>query len=507
MSPATGLTIIVALIAAIATISVIYIIIGPPINTTTTITVAQTTVITGTTITATETRETTKTEPPPVSPTTPITPTDTTKPPPTTTAITETTTIPPTTTTPPPGRCAALNIENISYDGPVAVVQVRLIKDGCDGRLSASASGADVVYLSTGYYDIPAGPVNALYEFRFIDPDGDGIGAVGFVYASPRTANPGSACAPCRVQNGTRIQFPACKPEFSLKDTNATNVGGAYLVLPGRSHYITVGVEGSIPASPSYPYAVQLSIDGTGAPSVSVLPPNPQFLTSPVPPPAYLTYYIHVRSDAPAPSTFVPVIDGRFQLQNKTICHMTAKLAEFEIAKPCMDFNMSIVYTNATATDKGYAMEAGQTYLFRARYTFPGLLGFIGKREPIYYIDSVYTGGYYLFKVRLNLSNADIIPLGLSSENATSDQLKYTTAYGLGWAEYEVMDKRKPSVVYDIILMVRPRESGTFPLVVSFSSPNFTVCRNNVTLATVEVRPPPVRLCSVWVNAPSNAVV
>jgi len=38
------------------------------------------------------------------------------------------------------------------------------------------------------------------------------------------------------------------------------------LVLPGRSYYITVGVAGSIPASPSYPYAVQLSIGGPGAP-------------------------------------------------------------------------------------------------------------------------------------------------------------------------------------------------------------------------------------------------
>jgi hypothetical protein len=113
------------------------------------------------------------------------------------------------------------------------VVQVRLIKDGCDGRLSAVASGADVVYPSPGYYDIPAGPVNNLYEFRFIDPDGDGIGAVGFVYTSPRTASAGSACPTCRVQNGTRIKFPACKPEFWLKDTNATNIGGAYLVLPG----------------------------------------------------------------------------------------------------------------------------------------------------------------------------------------------------------------------------------------------------------------------------------
>jgi len=492
MSPATGLTIAVALIAAIAAISVIYIIIGPPINTTTTITVTQTATTTATTITATETRETTKDEQPPASPT------DTTKPPPTTTAITGTTTRPPpTTTTPPPGRCAALNIENISYDGPVAVVQVRLVKDGCDGRLSASASGADVVYPSTGYYDIPAGPVNDLYEFRFTDPDGDGIGAVGFVYTSPRTANPGSACPSCQVYNRTSIKFPACKPELSLKDTNATKINGRYVVLPGRSYYITVGVAGSIPASSTYPYKLWLYLNGPGAPYVSILPPNPQFLTSPVPPPTSLTYYIHVRSDAPAPSTFVPVIDGRFQLQNKTICHTTAKLAEFEIAKPCMDFNMSIVYTNATATDKGYVMEAGQTYLFR----------WIGRREPIYYIDGVYRGGYYLFKVRLNLSNADIIPLGLSSENATSDQLKYTTAYGLGWAEYEVMDKRKPSVVYDIILMVRPRESGTFPLVVSFSSPNFTVCRNNINLATVEVRPPPVRLCSVWVNAPSNAVV
>jgi hypothetical protein len=501
MSPATGLTIIVALIAAIAAISVIYIIIGPPINTTTTITITQTTVTTATTITATETRETTKTEPPPASPTTPITPTDTTKPPPTTTAITETTTRPTTTTTPPPGRCAALNIENISYDGPVAVVQVRLIKDGCDGRLSAVASGADIVYPSTGYYDIPAGPVNDLYEFRFIDPDGDGIGAVGFVYTSPRTANPGSACPSCQVQNGTRIKFPTCKPEFSLKDTNATKINGRYVVLPGRSYYITVGVAGSIPASSTYPYKLWLYLNGPGAPYVSVLPPNPQFLTSPVPPPTSLTYYIHVRSDAPAPTMFVPVIDGRFQLQNKTICHTTAKLAEFEIAKPCIDFNMSIVYTNATATDKGYVMEAGQTYLFRTRYTGGFFLygedGYPGRKE----------GGYYLYKVRFNLNNADIIPLGLSSENATSDQLKYTTAYGLGWAEYEVLDKRKPSVVYDIILMVKPRESGTFPLVVSFSSPNFTVCRNNITLATVEVRPPPVRLCSVWVNAPSNAVV
>jgi hypothetical protein len=404
-----------------------------------------------------------------------------------------------------------LNIENISYDGPVAVVQVRLVKDGCDGRLSAVASGADVVYPSTGYYDIPAGPVNDLYEFRFIDPDGDGIGAVGFVYMSPRTANPGSACPSCQVQNGTRIKFPACKPEFSLKDTNATKINGRYVVLPGRSYYITVGVAGSIPASSTYPYKLWLYLNGPGAPYVSVLPPNPQFLTSPVPPPTSLTYYIHVRSDAPAPTMFVPVIDGRFQLQNKTICHTTAKLAEFEIAKPCVDFNISIVYTNATATDKGYVMEAGQTYLFRTRYTggffLYGKNGYLGRYTGGFFLFGEYRGGYYLFKVRLNLSNADIIPLGLSSENATSDQLKYTTAYGLGWAEYEVMDKREPSVVYDIMLMVRPRESGTFPLVVSFSSPNFTVCRNNITLATVEVRPPPVRQCSVWVNAPSNAVV
>ncbi|MCC6036428.1 MAG: hypothetical protein LM559_05170, partial [Pyrobaculum sp.] len=61
-----------------------------------------------------------------------------------------------------------LNIENISYDGPVAVVQVRLIKDGCDGRLSASASGATVVDPPTSYYDIGPGFVNAVYAFRLV---------------------------------------------------------------------------------------------------------------------------------------------------------------------------------------------------------------------------------------------------------------------------------------------------------------------------------------------------
>jgi len=487
MSPATGLTIIVALIAAIAAISVIYIIIGPPINTTTTITITQTTVTTATIISATETRETTKTEPPPVSPTTPITPTDTTKPPPTTTAITETTTRPPpTTTTPPPSRCAALNIENISYDGPVAVVQVRLIKDGCDGRLSALASGADVVYPSTGYYDIPAGPVNNLYEFRFIDSDGDGIGAVGFVYRSPLTASVGSACAPCQVQNGTRIRFPACKPEFSLKDTNATNIGGAYLVLPGRSYYITVGVAGSIPASPSYPYAVQLSIDGPGAPHVSVLPPNPQFLTSPVPPPAYLTYYINVSSAASAPTSFVPIVNGRFL--NFTFCNATEKLAEFVIARPCMEFSAAIEYTNATATRDAYAMVVGQSYLFRIR---------VRISHP-----------YATMNVRFSVPGADVTPIGYSITPPPPTGYSATPSSGPGWGGYTfppLHDRAMLDAVMDFI--VRPHTSGFYPMEVSLTSPDSPTCRGNVTVGRARIGVLQPRQCSVWVNVPSNAVV
>ena len=499
MSPATGLTIIVALIAAIAAISVIYIIIGPPINTTTTITITQTTVTTATTITTTV-KETTKTEPPPATPTTPITPTDTTKPPPTTTTITGTTTQPPTTTaitetttrppptttTPPPSRCAALNIENISYDGPVAVVQVRLIKDGCDGRLSAVASGADVVYPSPSYYDIPEGPVNAVYEFRLVDSDGDGIGAVGFVYTSPRTASVGSVCAPCRVQNGTRIQFPACRPEFSLRDTNATNIGGAYLVLPGRSYYITVGVGGSIPASPLYPYAVQLSIGGPGAPHVSVLPPNPQFLTSPVPPPAYLTYYISVSGAASAPTSFVPIVYGRFL--NFTFCNATEKLAEFVIARPCMEFSAAIEYTNATATSSAYAMVVGQSYLFRirVRISYP----------------------YATMNVRFSVPGADVMPIGYSITPPPPTGYSATSSSGPGWGGYTfppLYDRAMLDAVMDFI--VRPHTSGFYPMEVSLTSPDSPTCRGNVTVGMARIGVPQPRQCSVWVNVPSNAVV
>lgn len=487
MSPATGLTIIVALIAAIAAISVIYIIIGPPINTTTTITITQTTVTTATIITATETRETTKTEPPPASPTTPITPTDTTKPPPTT-VITETTTRPPpTTTTPPPGRCAVLNIENISYDGPVAVVQVRLIKDGCDGRLSASASGATVVDPPSGYYNIDPGFVNAVYEFRLVDSDGDGIGAVGFVYTSPRTAGVGYACPTCQVQNGTRIRFPACRPEFSLlKDTNATNIGGAYLVLPGRSYYITVGVGGSIPASPSYPYAVQLSIDGPGAPYVSVLPPNPQFLTSPVPPPAYLTYYINVSGAASAPTSFVPIVYGRFL--NFTFCNATEKLAEFVIARPCMEFSAAIEYTNATATRDAYAMVVGQSYLFRIR---------VRISHP-----------YATMNVRFSVPGADVTPIGYSITPPPPTGYSATPSSGPGWGGYTfppLHDRAMLDAVMDFI--VRPHTSGFYPMEVSLTSPDSPTCRGNVTVGMARIGVPQPRQCSVWVNVPSNVVV
>lgn len=483
MSPATGLTIIVALIATIAAISVIYIIIGPPINTTTTITITQTTAITATPITITETRETTKTEPPPASPTTPITPTDTTKPPPTTTTITETTTRPPpTTTTPPPGRCAVLNIENISYDGPVAVVQVRLIKDGCDGRLSASAIGATVVDPPSGYYDIGPGFVNAVYAFRLVDSDGDGIGAVGFVYTSPRTASVGSACAPCQVQNGTRTKFPACKPEFWLRDTNATNIGGAYLVLPGRSYYITVGVGGSIPASPSYPYAVHLGIDGPGAP-VSVLPPNPQLLTSPVPPPTSLTYYISVSG---APTSFVPIVYGRFQ--NLTFCNATAKLAEFVIARPCMEFSAAIEYTNATATSSAYAMVVGQSYLFRlrVRISYP----------------------YATMNVRFSVPGADVTPIGYSITPPPPPGYSAAPSSGPGWGGYTfppLHDRAMLDAVMDFI--VRPHTSGFYPMEVSLTSPDSPTCRGNVTVGMARIGVPQPRQCSVWVNAPSNVVV
>jgi hypothetical protein len=487
MSPATGLTIIVALIAAIAAISVIYIIIGPPINTTTTITITQTTAITATTITITETRETTKTEPPPASPTTPITPTDTTKPPPTT-VITETTTRPPpTTTTPPPGRCAVLNIENISYDGPVAVVQVRLIKDGCDGRLSASASGATVVDPPSGYYDIDSGFVNAVYVFRLVDSDGDGIGAVGFVYTSPRTAGVGYACPTCQVQNGTRIRFPACRPEFSLlKDTNATDIGGAYLVLPGRSYYITVGVGGSIPASPLYPYAVHLSIDGPGALYVSVLPPNPQFLTSPVPPPAYLTYYISVSSAASAPTSFVPIVYGRFL--NFTFCNATAKLAEFVIARPCMEFSAAIEYTNATAARDAYAMVVGQSYLFRlrVRISYP----------------------YATMNVRFSVPGADVTPIGYSITPPPPTGYSVAPSSGPGWGGYTfppLHDRAMLDAVMDFI--VRPHTSGFHPMEVSLTSPDSPTCRGNVTVGRARIGVPQPRQCSVWVNVPSNAVV
>jgi hypothetical protein len=498
MSPATGLTIIVALIAAIAAISVIYIIIGPPINTTTTITITQTTVTTATTITTTV-KETTKTEPPPATPTTPITPTDTTKPPPTTTitgtttvpptttTITETTTRPPpTTTTPPPSRCAVLNIENISYDGPVAVVQARLIKDGCDGRLSASAIGATVVDPPTSYYDIDPGFVNAVYEFRLVDSDGDGIGAVGFVYISPRTASVGYECPTCQVQNGTRIKFPACKPEFWLKDTNATNIGGAYLVLPGRNYYITVGVGGNIPASPLYPYAVQLSIGGPGAPFVSVLPPNPQFLTSPVPPPTSLTYYISVSGAASAPTSFVPIVYGRFL--NLTFCNATAKLAEFVIARPCMEFSAAIEYTNATATSSAYAMVVGQSYLFRirVRISYP----------------------YATMNVRFSVPGADVTPIGYSITPPPPTGYSAAPSSGPGWGGYTfppLHDRAVLDAAMDFI--VRPHTSGFYPMEVSLTSPDSPTCRGNVTVGRARIGEPQPRQCSVWVNVPSNAVV
>jgi hypothetical protein len=366
------------------------------------------------------------------------------------------------------------------------VVQVRLIKDGCDGRLSALASGADVVYPSTGYYDIPAGPVNNLYEFRFIDSDGDGIGAVGFVYRSPLTASVGSACAPCQVQNGTRIRFPACKPEFSLKDTNATNIGGAYLVLPGRSYYITVGVAGSIPASPSYPYAVQLSIGGPGALHVSVLPPNPQFLTSPVPPPASLTYYISVNSTASAPTSFVPIVNGRFL--NFTFCNATEKLAEFVIARPCMEFSAAIEYTNATATRDAYAMVVGQSYLFRIR---------VRISHP-----------YATMNVRFSVPGADVTPIGYSITPPPPTGYSATPSSGPGWGGYTfppLHDRAMLDAVMDFI--VRPHTSGFYPMEVSLTSPDSPTCRGNVTVGRARIGEPRPRQCSVWVNVPSNAVV
>jgi hypothetical protein len=379
-----------------------------------------------------------------------------------------------------------LNIENISYDGPVAVVQVRLIKDGCDGRLSASAIGATVVDPPTSYYDIDPGFVNAVYEFRLVDSDGDGIGAVGFVYTSPRTVGAGSACAPCQVQNGTRIKFPACKPEFWLKDTNATNIGGAYLVLPGRSYYITVGVGGSIPASPLYPYAVQLSIGGPGAPFVSVLPPNPQFLTSPVPPPAYLTYYISVSNAASAPTSFVPIVYGRFL--NLTFCNATAKLAEFVIARPCMEFSAAIEYTNATATSSAYAMVVGQSYLFRirVRISYP----------------------YATMNVRFSVPGADVTPIGYSITPPPPTGYSAAPSSGPGWGGYTfppLHDRAMLDAVMDFI--VRPHTSGFYPMEVSLTSPDSPTCRGNVTVGMARIGEPQPRQCSVWVNVPSNAVV
>jgi hypothetical protein len=379
-----------------------------------------------------------------------------------------------------------LNIENISYDGPVAVVQVRLIKDGCDGRLSASASGATVVDPPSGYYNIDPGFVNAVYEFRLVDSDGDGIGAVGFVYTSPRTAGVGYACPTCQVQNGTRIRFPACKPEFWLKDTNATNIGGAYLVLPGRSYYITVGVGGSIPASPSYPYAVQLSIDGPGAPYVSVLPPNPQFLTSPVPPPAYLTYYINVSGAASAPTSFVPIVYGRFL--NFTFCNATEKLAEFVIARPCMEFSAAIEYTNATATRDAYAMVVGQSYLFRIR---------VRISHP-----------YATMNVRFSVPGADVTPIGYSITPPPPTGYSATPSSGPGWGGYTfppLHDRAMLDAVMDFI--VRPHTSGFYPMEVSLTSPDSPTCRGNVTVGMARIGVPQPRQCSVWVNVPSNVVV
>jgi hypothetical protein len=379
-----------------------------------------------------------------------------------------------------------LNIENISYDGPVAVVQVRLVKDGCDGRLSASAIGATVVDPPTGYYDIGPGFVNAVYEFRLVDSDGDGIGAVGFVYTSPRTASVGSVCATCGVQNGTRIKFPACRPEFSLKDTNATDIGGAYLVLPGRSYYITVGVGGSIPASPSYPYAVQLSIGGPGAPYVSVLPPNPQFLTSPVPPPAYLTYYISVSGAASAPTSFVPIVYGRFL--NFTSCNATEKLAEFVIARPCMEFSAAIEYTNATATSSAYAMVVGQSYLFRIR---------VRISHP-----------YATMNVRFSVPGADVTPIGYSITPPPPTGYSATPSSGPGWGGYTfppLYDRAMLDAVMDFV--VRPHTSGFYPMEVSLTSPDSPTCRGNVTVGMARIGEPRPRQCSVWVNVPSNAVV
>jgi len=50
-------------------------------------------------------------------------------------------------------------------------VQVRLVKDGCDGELRVSASGLALISPPGGSYYVPEGPVNSIYSFWFIDPE------------------------------------------------------------------------------------------------------------------------------------------------------------------------------------------------------------------------------------------------------------------------------------------------------------------------------------------------
>lgn len=117
------------------------------------------------------------------------------------------------------------------------------------------------------------------------------------IYTSPRTASAIGECLGCSVTNGTRLQTPRCEPNITFAGTNATAVGGGYLVQPGKTYYIDVLIDGNVPASMMNPYEVELVISPS-TPDVSVLPPNPQDITTYIPPSAMLTYHISVSPSA-----------------------------------------------------------------------------------------------------------------------------------------------------------------------------------------------------------------
>lgn len=379
------------------------------------------------------------------------------------------------------GTNATISGSTVYASGPFYIeVEVVRTANGCDLALDAITAGAVVKTSPTAPYTVPGtagshGP----YRFEFT---ASGPGGIAFELRT--IAYPGGVCSEQCVLVGKNLtvsqQQKRCEPNLRLVGTNATAIGpGIYQVFPGRAYYIEVQVGGYVPNPPYASYFVQLTpVPGT---YVTVVPPNPRSLSTPIPPPQNTRFEFVVSPSAPPGHQFATLQEG-WAATASGIRECVAKIEGpiFRVANKTCELVIKLVETNATQSGGQYVMEEGRSYYFKYLVYTPtayGTLEVKGERAVIYEVKA--------FEYRLITP-----PSGVSVVVGNDTFVFGPLPPGPFQAEIS------------FLVTARTSGSGNFAVSASMHDGSGTSCNKSTDLPIV-VKPRPPGVCQVRINAPS----